>query len=145
MDETKKIEWCENILQITGPAEDLARFKTKAAAHSPSCQQELGEAPGVLSFNSLVPIPAELLTADRERLREWERQEWGCEWGVCHPVISAEADQFLEYRFLTESKPPLAFLERASRSWPALGFILAYRNHLAYDHASAKAGHSCLV
>jgi hypothetical protein len=119
--------WCFNRLRVTGPDDDVARFRTQAVGFSPWHPHPAGSSPAVFTFHSLVPIPAEVLAAGYDAAGyAWELQHWGCKWGASEPSIADEWDDSVIYEFDTPWAPPLAFMEQLSRQWPTLVFILDY-------------------
>ena len=73
--------WCHNQLNVSGPVEDVQRFKEKAVGHSPwlSAAEVCREKPDPLNFDSLFPVPEELVKQGyNEAAYQWERSNW--EW-----------------------------------------------------------------
>ncbi len=119
--------WCSNHLTVKGENEDVQRFKNQAVGHSPWEQPPADEKSSSLNFHSLVAIPADVLQAGYEAHGyEWEVKNWGCKWGACHCDLVDDNGCELFYSFDTAWAPPIAFLERAAKQWPALTFILEY-------------------
>jgi hypothetical protein len=82
--------WCFNELTITGPAEDLKRFKERAAGLSPwaSASERVRN---VLNFHSLVPVPDDIIQTGYDPTGyEWEIQNWGVKWGACDTQLNEE-------------------------------------------------------
>lgn len=115
--------WCENELTVHGQEADVAQFKEKAIGKSPwGGAEEI-----VLNFHSLMPIPAEVIAAGYHRRGYfWELENWGCKWGASDAELANEWEGYLVYRFLTPWSPPIAFLEKLARQWPALTFLIDY-------------------
>jgi hypothetical protein len=119
--------WCDNHLRVTGPNEDVEKFRLQAVGHSPWDTPPEGEKPCVLNFHSLVPVPEAVLKAGYELAGyDWELKNWGCKWGACQADLVDDNGCELVYGFDTAWSPPLAFLEHASKQWPSLTFILEY-------------------
>jgi hypothetical protein len=55
--------WCRNILNITGPVDEVSRFQREAVGVSPWNKNDPMKQPSPLNFHSLVPIPPEVLRA----------------------------------------------------------------------------------
>ena len=135
--------WCFNNLRVAGPKKIVARFQNNAARLSAAQTPQVNQAPEVFSFQSLVPIPANLLTSEPASGRhEWEFQNWGCRGGANEAVLVSVSQDALAYEFETAWTPPLAFLEHLSRAWPTLSFELEYDEPYAglKGNARAKAG-----
>ena len=121
--------WCFNHLTVTGPAEDVARFQEQAAGFRPWHSPEAGQAPDLLNFHSLLPIPAEVLTAGYAPAGyNWERHHWGCKWGACHAALVDKWEGGVFYEFDTAWSPPLPLVQHVSRVWPTLVFVLDYED-----------------
>ncbi len=121
--------WCHNQLTISGPAEDVQRFKEKAVGHSPWLRaEEVGpQEPDLLNFHSLCPVPEELVKQGYgEAGYRWERENWGCKWGARETQILDEWNGAILYQFDTAWVPPLEFIEHVSKDWPQLAFELDY-------------------
>jgi hypothetical protein len=137
--------WCDNHLTITGPNEDIARFKQQAVGHSPWEPPLPDEKPSVLNFHSLVPIPAEVLQAGYEDAGyEWENNHWGCKWGACSADLIDDNGDSLLYGFDTAWAPPIKFLEAVAKLWPTLTFILEYEEGgMGYKGLAKAQGEHC--
>ena len=136
-------DWCNNILEISGPVETVAMFKEKAVGFSPWRVPEPDEEPSILNFHNLIPIPPEVLAAGFDPDgHNWERENWGCKWGACHAEIEDESDGHLSYSFDTAWMPPVRFIEKVSAAWPTLLFSLTYHGEGASfeGDATAQAG-----
>jgi len=128
--------WCENILEAQGPEEEIRRF--------------LDETGPILSFDSIVPMPAELWDADsplrppwnagshalalwqqrQAELRrkygatdwhDWAIKHWGTKWNAC-----AVRQEGRGYVFDTAWGPPLPVIQALSAKYPDLRFTLTY-------------------
>ena len=118
--------WCSNTLRISGPNEDVSRFKQQAAGISPWPDNE-GAEHSILNFHSLVPVPADVLAAGYNNTGcEWEREHWGCKWGACEVRLADESDGQIMYDFDTAWAPPVPFLKKLAPQWPTLTFLLDY-------------------
>ena len=132
--------WCFNYLRVIGPAEDVTRFQNQAEGFSTWPTSPAGPPPEVFNFQSLLPIPAEVLATENPTARqEAQRQHWGCRGGAEDAVLLDEWDGGGIYEFATAWNPPLAFLEQVSRRWPALLCVLEYEEPLTGFTGLAKA------
>ena len=131
--------WCENILTIEGPAEEIAAFKAKAAALIAEDVPAEAEAE-VIRIENFIPVPAEVEAADDGNGQEdWEIEHWGCKWGASNSALSGISDNCVHYYFQTPWAPPLAFLEQVSKDWPRLRLVLAYNESGSIFQGIAKA------
>jgi hypothetical protein len=116
--------WCNNTLEVTGPNQDVQRFKDKAVGHYPWLKQQ-GE-PNLLNFHSLVPIPESILALPYEDAGyDWENKYWGCKWGSSETRLESE-DGRLIYTFDTPWSPPLELFQTVAKEWLTLRFVLEY-------------------
>ena len=53
--------WCSNELRVSGPPEDLTRFKEQASGFNPWNIPGPKDKPSPLNFHSLVPVPDHIL------------------------------------------------------------------------------------
>ena len=117
--------WCNNRLMIYGPEAEIKRFKETATGYSPwSANEE--QKRSVLNFDSLLPIPPEILAAGYEAGYEWELKHWGCKWGAETPELVEGWEGHLEYAFATAWSPPVPLLAKLGPQWPSLTFVLDY-------------------
>ena len=132
--------WCFNYLRVTGPAEDVTRFQNQAEGFSTWPTSPAGPPPEVFNFQSLLPIPAEVLATENPTARqEAQRQHWGCRGGAEDAALVDEWEGGAIYEFATAWTPPLAFLEHLSRQWPTLLWELDYEEALAGFQGLAEA------
>ncbi len=134
--------WCHNQTTVSGPPDEVQRFKEKAVGHSPWLPAaEVGrEKPDQLNFHSLFPVPEELVKAGyNEAAYHWERDNWGCKWGARETQILDEWDGGVIYEFDTAWVPPLEFIEHVSKQWPRLTFDLEYEECGIGFKGAAKA------
>ena len=134
---------CFNWLTVSGPAEEVVRFQQQAVGFWPWGPPESGEAPNVLNFHSLVPIPPEVLAAGYKAAGQtWEFEHWSCHVGARHAAVVDQWEGGLVYQFLTDWTPAVRFVEEVSRAWVALVFVLSYQEpRAAFEGlASAHAG-----
>ena len=119
--------WCNNELRVSGPTEDLARFKPQAVGHNPWEKPPQDEEPSKLNFHSLVPVPEAILKSDYANTGyDWEVKNWGCRWGACDVEVVDEDDSYILYHFDTAWAPAVAFIQNVCKQWPTLTFLLDY-------------------
>ena len=119
--------WCYNEFQVSGPKEDIAKFKLQAVGHNPWEKPAQDEAPSPLNFHSLLPIPAKVLKSDYSNAgHDWEVKHWGCRWGAGDVEVMDETEDSLHYRFDTAWDPPTNFIKHVRKLWPTLTFLLDY-------------------
>lgn len=133
--------WCENTLEVTGDAEQLKHFVQAVKTETE-----------ILSFESLLPTPKELLEDNGAAGRmplwyTWRHDNWGTKWDVDKNDSnliqqirdywwdgSKDADD-LEilaekwqsgFYFWTAWSPPVPFVDFASKIFPTLTFNLKY-------------------
>ena len=141
--------WINNAMTVSGPADDIARFKTAAAS------------PGqALSLDRLMPYPDAYREADRlsrewklnnwitekdgrgrilrdgVRLEdcpqdgfnhggcEWRYDNWGTKWDLCDVFIHRDSPYEIIYWFRTANGDPQRALLRISTLYPSLHFKL---------------------
>ena len=97
-----------------------------------------------LQFHSLVPVPQYLQARTYGGEEEataaglewgpsdsdfcgynWESANWGCKWGAAETRLSETADRLI-YNFDTPWGPPIPFLVKASKLFPALNFRIEF-------------------
>jgi hypothetical protein len=136
--------WCSNNLNITGPQEDLNRFRDAAVGERPRYAKE-GDFPHdmggeeddrheVLSFHALVPIPEEILEAGYNGKNNAlvqsghgaETSLWGVKWGACGEVERYIDSTSLSYSFETAWGPPCRLIETVAPQYPTLRFHINY-------------------
>ena len=125
--------WCENSLNITGPSDVIDEFVKIARIVKPipcdiNNKINIQEDEEVLNFNSLYPIPSNII--DSKKSYEWELKNWWCKWGAYDSKIYENSDNEVEYHFLTAWSPPKNFLIKISRDFPELKFRLEYEEPL---------------
>lgn len=147
--------WCENELTVTGPSDELARFRDYARSGSGRrAGRVLSEEPFIpypddyrvlddanagrwLSAEG-TPIPPDkqaLLTAKGFDLTrdgfnqggyEWSVKNWGTKWGFCEPRLVEVTAHALGYGFSTAWSPPRPLILKMSAMFPELAFHLEY-------------------
>lgn len=117
---------CHDTLKVTGPASKLARFKQLAAGGSSFRRRVQAEAPDILNFNSLLPMPKDLLPSRcKDKLDDWKRENWGCR-GALDVSLATETSTTLVYDFWTAWSPPLRLIQRLSTLWTQCHFEVEY-------------------
>ena len=110
--------WCNNDLQITGPKEQIKRFKEKAKG------KEIENIDVDLLLSSIIPPPKDI----GDNWYQWNIENYGCKWdcnGILEESMSGEGE--LYYTFDSPWSPPLEWLKQASAKFPKLKFKLDYR------------------
>ena len=133
--------WCFNDLRVSGPAADLKRSQNQAREVAAPQRTEHEPVPEVFSFQSLLPIPPELIGANSQgAARDWCLLHWGCRSRAVRTVqASTTRDAGVIYQFETPWSPPVPFLRKLSVLWPSLVFALNYEEPLAGFRGSARA------
>jgi hypothetical protein len=121
--------WCENTLVVAGEKKQVQEFKKKAKTKDTD-----------LSFQQLIPLPKALGNTDAppkkknktlikqygaDNWYDWQVNNWGTKWDV-EASLNYDDSDMLEYSFLSAWSPPIGFLERVSKLYPALSFRLKY-------------------
>lgn len=112
--------WCGNSLTVTGPAEELARFKTTVRGRGPYGEDHEEQC---LSFHTTVPQPK--FEDNDEGWYHWRVSRWGTKWEASDPRLT-EKEGALVYRFETAWCPPDAWLRATAPQFPELEFRLFY-------------------
>jgi len=119
--------WCENRLEVRGPADELRRFYEEAKEKDPS----KGEKPELLCFNNFVPQPPEPIPSPDHMPGwwHWRIKNWGTKWEPQDvEVVSGSVEQErIEYQFMTAWSPPCTAVATMAKAFPTLHFILRYR------------------
>lgn len=129
-----------NMLTITGPAADVARFRENAKGYGPAWDGKVIEKKPEnllkLDLNQFVPIPAKVLNAKKSKNSdafnsggyEWCCNNWGTKWGAYDIEVDDDPDDTrLTYRFQTAWSPFSAkVLVAMSAMFPKLEFELKF-------------------
>jgi len=139
--------WCDNILKITGPEEEIFRFvidaRGKPQFYSAEFRKEnlrlvrdkkpavnIQDAQGeeeALCFHAIVPIPNDILNGDYDpHGYQKEKELWGVKWGSKDSTLAVRNEGEVHYTFETPWAPPLNFLLAASEKYPELKFTLEW-------------------
>jgi hypothetical protein len=123
---------CTNLLSITGPTADVARFRAAV------------EAANDCLVDAFVPFPEELhgdpiVTKDGISLGRsftdegwnWALENWGTKWGDYETHIISSSDNSdgtsdVAYRFISAWTPPLQALTTIAGLFPSLYFEICY-------------------
>jgi len=127
--------WCENSLEVAGTKEDIKKFKSQANLEA--------------FFESFIPKPSDIFLGDINQEAEkkygdknwydWNIKNWGTKWDASEPELMKETERMLIYNFLTAWSPPIEWLEKVTKLYPALRFKLTYNEPGMAFHGRAKA------
>lgn len=109
---------CENYLKVKGDKKQLKEFNKKTQTKKQ-----------IFTLEKLVPTPKEYLKKGDERWYKWRINKWGTKWDVYPDSISKDFDEeneYFEVSFDTAWAPPLEWMQKASKLFPKLTFILSY-------------------
>jgi len=134
----------ENILRISGPADDLVKFETICRGKSPeykpsSLMIELGlhkeeDKEEVLTFSGIVPVPAEIVAQTYDRAGyDWQNENWGTKWDAYGPPQMVQMGTSLLYTFQTAWNAPELWLRAAAQSFKTLRFELFARSEQPFS------------
>jgi len=130
--------WVYNRLTVTGPPSDVHAFVERMSSSAP----DAGDDPGVLDFEQLVPMPADLRDNNEmdptdphgfPRWRTWCVAHWGTKWNAWYASIAGRADDGeVMYSFQTAWTPPDRWLAEACPRFPALDFRHEYVEEMGH-------------
>lgn len=106
--------WCYNRLQVTGPARLVEDFA-----------EQVNGPDGVLDFGRTVPMPPVLQPRDAVPVTDWyswQVAHWGVKWGATSAEIAEQSPGKVVYLFDTPWGPPVEWLARTAKLFPALLF-----------------------
>ena len=125
--------WCDNRLSVStwSKVEDkdkaikqIEEFRDKARLI-----EEDGTEASSLSMNNLYPMPKELEgtkePSDEPNWYDWRVEHWGTKWDI-DAYLEDYDTEYLQYSFQSAWSPPTAFLEKVSKDFPLLRFVLKY-------------------
>ena len=119
--------WCEDRLEVRGPADDLRRFYDQAKGPEPTN----GEKPELLCFNNFVPRPPEPIPSPDHMPGWWHWciQNWGTKWepNEVNVVSGSIEEEVVVYDFMTAWSPPCPAVAAMAKQFPTLHFVLRYR------------------
>lgn len=110
--------YCDNELEITGAADDVAEFVTCAES-----DEEL------LSFASLLPEPDIGGLGGTKGWFNWRIVNWGSKWDALEVERSQRHRDHIVYNYQSAWAPGLNPIRVASLRWPELTFVLSYASH----------------
>jgi len=115
--------WCENVLRVQGPSDEISRFKELAC-------KGFSREPYPLKLEALVPIPEEFLATGQD-YANWCIEHWGTKQDVTSQLQTDE-DCLLVYSFDSAWSPPDAWLRTVGPMFPQLFFRLWYAEGLVF-------------
>ena len=111
---------CDNRLEITGNAADIARFKNLVKGEDTA-----------LSLDKLVKMPSFLRLIQPGGIlpnwRSWRIKHWGTKWDVKAILVNKSRERIV-YKFRSAWNPPIAWLKKAAQTFPGLQFKLSHRD-----------------
>jgi hypothetical protein len=113
---------CENDLRVTGPKDELKRFKKFAKGINPWAEDRKEE---LLSCHKIIPAPKEAIKDYGKVGYRWCIDNWGTKWG-CYETDLQEQDRELFYAFQSAWSPPLPVIKKMGEMFPKLNFDLRY-------------------
>ena len=112
---------CDNRLEITGNAADIARFKNLVKGEDTA-----------LSLDKLVKMPSFLRLIQPGGIlpnwHSWRIRNWGTKWDVIKVMLVNKSNESIVYKFLSPWNPPVAWLKKAAKTFPNLHFKLTYKD-----------------
>jgi hypothetical protein len=123
--------WCINDLRISGPTDELKRFKAFAESKAIDTGREEDKC---LDFNNFDPYPEEFKKKDSNGSwggfngggYEWCCNHWGCKWNSCSDCIVEDIENNLHYALDTAWSPPRAIVRKMGSMFPLLRFELTF-------------------
>ena len=110
--------WCENTLTVEGDPRIVKQFKERVKGKGTA-----------LALAKSHPMPKGLENTtppgDNPNWYDWSVDNWGTKWDVEAKLIS-EYEESLEYFFISAWSPPVAWLKKVAKEYPALRFRLKY-------------------
>ena len=125
--------WCDNKLVISTwsatEKADEARKQIEEFRDKAKLIEEDGTEASSLCMNNLYPMPKELegtkAFGDEPNWYDWRVEHWGTKWDI-DGCLEYDDEEYLEYCFDSAWAPPTAFLEKVSKDFPLLKFVLKY-------------------
>lgn len=133
--------WVENRIEISGEKSDLLHFQTLTKGkeanyalsehelrfYSEEQIQKAKESVHDFTFNSLVPVPVDILKQGySDAGYHWQSNHWGTKWDVAGSVNIEREEKMLIYTFNTAWSPPIPWFEKVSEMFPNVSFALHY-------------------
>jgi hypothetical protein len=135
--------FCQNRLEVSGDVAVIEQFANRVRKGN-----------SILSFDSLIPTPPEMLVGDAllgasPAWYTWRCENWGTKWDAQDSLDVEGVQQYNKHfclvtqwmdgvDFLTAWSPPSAFVEKASALYPELTFMLRF-----YEGGVGFAGEQC--
>lgn len=136
--------WCVNKLVVSGPKEEISKFKEAVKGKSPVYYEtekekqlyaslgldEKNDSEKFFTLNSIVPVPEDVLQKGySEAGHKWQSENWGTKWDLNEEDIEfyeSNTEDKLFYEFDTAWSPPIPWVWNASKKFPSLGFEIMY-------------------
>ena len=122
--------WCQNQFKADGPLKDMRYFHEALKSIPPKDDHIPGMIPFRFSLSGVFPLPKAI--TDQFAALAWFKENWGTDGDVGehtegeykeHPQ---EGTADIWWHFLTAWSPPVKWLEKVSRQYPAIEFELVY-------------------
>lgn len=125
--------WCSNRLAVSTwcKVEDEAKARKQIEEFRDKAKliEEDGTEASSLCMNNLYPMPKELqdtkAPSDEPNWYDWRVEHWGTKWDI-DACLNYDDEEYLDYSFESAWSPPTAFLEKVSKDFPLLRFVLKY-------------------
>ena len=125
--------WCSNRLAVSTwcKVEDEAKARKQIEEFRDKAKliEEDGTEASSLCMNNLYPMPKELqdtkAPSDEPNWYDWRVEHWGTNWDI-DACLNYDDEEYLDYSFESAWSPPTAFLEKVSKDFPLLRFVLKY-------------------
>jgi hypothetical protein len=114
--------WTHNYVTVTGPAEEIARFKQTCIVN------------GAFDFNTIIPMPDELRASVPPNgaitsevfpdWYDWSCDNWGTKWNAHDFSCTDNRDGSFWFSFDTAWAPPVPIFRKLGDMFPALNFEL---------------------
>lgn len=113
--------WCHNVLDITGPKDQIALFKEILTEFG---RYPIDDEPVKMTFaiSAFFPTPKNV----GDGWYAWRCANWGTKWDVADSYLFKDEETVLGYDFDTAWGPPLAAIAVISTQYPKLHFEVNY-------------------
>lgn len=123
--------WCENSIEVTGPAGDIARFVgIGIGPDDPEKDRELEDYRDITNNRDVESwrISRYYPTPDNvEDAYDWHVEHWGTKWDCgCYASSFDVGSNYFNASFLSAWDPPVEWLRHVQRDFPTLRFKLLY-------------------